>query len=64
VLSAAPTFGLLLFPDSRLLSRRWRPVAWLPVGAAAMSVVGLAFQPGTLEEDYPSVTNPFGIGGG
>ena len=63
VLSAAPTFVLLLFPDSRLLSRRWRPVAWLAVGAAAVSVVGLAFQPGTLDEDYPSVTNPFGIGG-
>ena len=54
---------MLLFPDGRLLSHRWCPVAWLAVGAAAMSVVGLAFQPGTLDEDYPSVTNPFGIGG-
>jgi hypothetical protein len=63
VLSAAPTFLLLLFPDGRLPSRRWRPAAWLAVGATVMSVVGLAFRPGTLDEDYPSVTNPFGIEG-
>jgi hypothetical protein len=63
LLSAAPTFLLLLFPDGRLLSRRWRTVAWLAGGAAVTSVVGLAFRPGTLDEDYPAVTNPFGVGG-
>jgi hypothetical protein len=63
VLSAAPAFLLLLFPDGRLPSRRWRPVAWLTVGAMAISIIGLAFRPGTLDEDYPAVTNPFGVGG-
>lgn len=63
VLSAAPTFLLLLFPDGRLPSPRWRPVAWLAAGAAVMSVVGLAFRPGAPDNDYPSVTNVFGIGG-
>ena len=63
VLSAAPTFVLLLFPDGRLPSHRWRPVAWLAAGAAVMSFLGLAFRPGTLDVDYPSVTNPFGVGG-
>ena len=63
VLSAAPTFVLLLFPDGRLPSHRWRPVAWLAGGAAVMSFLGLAFRPGTLDDDYPSVTNPFGVGG-
>jgi hypothetical protein len=63
VLSLAPTFLLLLFPNGRLASRRWRPVAWLAVSAVVMSVIGLAFRPGRLDEDYPSVTNPFGIEG-
>jgi signal transduction histidine kinase len=31
--------ALLLFPDGRLPSRRWRPVAWLLVAAEAMSVI-------------------------
>jgi hypothetical protein len=64
VLSAAPTFLLLLFPDGRLPSRRWRPVAWLAASAMVISIVGLAFRPGRLDEDYPSVANPFGIGAG
>jgi hypothetical protein len=30
------TFALLLFPDGRLPSRRWRPVAWLSAASIAM----------------------------
>jgi hypothetical protein len=37
----AGTFMLLLFPDGRLASRRWRPVAWLAAGAMAVSVVAM-----------------------
>jgi signal transduction histidine kinase len=36
------TFVLLLFPDGRLPSRRWRPVAWLSAATIALAVVGLA----------------------
>ncbi len=54
------TFLVLLFPDGRLLSRRWRVVAWLSVVATTLVCVSTAFLPGRLEE-APDVTNPLGI---
>ncbi len=56
------TLLLLLFPDGRPPSRRWRPVGWLAVLAMGMLIVGYAFAPGPLE-DYPRVDNPVGVGG-
>ena len=54
------TFLLLLFPDGRLLSRRWRPVAWTAgVGIAATFVSGL-LKPGPTE-DHPQVSNLLGV---
>jgi len=56
------TFLLLLFPDGRLPSPRWRPVAW----CAAIGLIGLfaggALEPGPLE-DFPQITNPYGVDG-
>jgi hypothetical protein len=54
------TFLLLLFPDGRLLSRRWLPVAWCAgIGVTAVFVLrGLT--PGPLE-DYPQIVNPYGV---
>jgi hypothetical protein len=63
VLTVAPTFLLLLFPDGRLPSSRWRAVAWLAAVAAVASLGGAAFSPGVPDDDYPMVTNPVGIGG-
>jgi signal transduction histidine kinase len=36
------TFVLLLFPDGRLPSRRWRPVAWVTAATVVVSAVGMA----------------------
>jgi MFS family permease len=55
------TFGLLLFPDGHLPSRRWRPVAWLAGGGLAALLIGLATAPGRFED--LEVENPVGLDG-
>src|SRR5918994_3919099 len=56
------TFLLLLFPDGRLPSGRWRPLAWLS-GAVILLVSVLTFViPGPLE-GLGEVRNPFGLEG-
>src|SRR5918995_803383 len=44
----AGVFLMLLFPDGRLLSRRWRIVAWMAVLGAALTAVNDAFYPDIL----------------
>ncbi len=53
-------FLVLLFPTGRLLSPRWRPVAWISVTAIVVGMVSIAFTPGPLE-DFAPVRNPFGV---
>jgi hypothetical protein len=60
LLIGALVFVFLLFPDGRLSSRRWRPIAWLAAAALGVSFFVSAFGPGPLN-NYVSVTNPFGI---
>src|SRR5215211_4676203 len=54
------SFLLLLFPDGRLPSPRWRPVAWCAGLGIIGFVVGLATEAGPLE-DFPQITNPYGV---
>jgi hypothetical protein len=54
----------LVFPNGRLVSRRWRPVLWLAVVALLASVGGAAFAPGPLDVDSARpIDNPVGIEG-
>jgi hypothetical protein len=63
----AGVFLMLLFPDGRLPSHRWRIVAWSAVCGAVLTVLGDAFTPGQLRT-HPYIENPLGvvrvIGGG
>jgi hypothetical protein len=63
-----PTMGLLaiylvlLFPDGRLPSRRWRPLAWLSGALIVLASVSSGLAPGPLP-DLGGVRNPFGFEG-
>jgi hypothetical protein len=56
------TYVLLLFPDGRLPSRRWRPLAWLSGAVILLLSVGVTLAPGRLD-NLAGVRNPFGIEG-
>ena len=54
------SFLLLLFPNGRLPSPRWRPVAWCAALGLIGFVAGTALQPGPLG-DFPQIMNPYGV---
>jgi signal transduction histidine kinase len=55
------TFLLLLFPDGRLPSPRWRPVGWISGVFLGVAAVLTALSPEL--ETQPPVANPIGIEG-
>jgi hypothetical protein len=63
-----PTVGLLviylalLFPDGRLPSRRWRPLAWLSGAVIVLASLSSGLAPRPLP-DLGGVRNPFGLEG-
>jgi hypothetical protein len=58
----AGVFLMLLFPDGRLLSRRWRIVAWTAVLGAALAALAEGFYPGLLLT-HGYIENPLGAMG-
>jgi hypothetical protein len=53
-------FSLLLFPDGRLLTRRWRIVLWAGTAGLGLCTLGVVLLPGQIE-NHPELTNPAGI---
>jgi signal transduction histidine kinase len=61
----APLWGLslLLFPDGRLPSPRWRPVAGMLIVALLGFVVAAALRPGPFDVPFERIVNPLGVPG-
>jgi len=53
-------YMILLFPDGKLPSRRWRPFAYFAGAVIVLIPVVFVFVPGPLE-NHPGVRNPFGL---
>ncbi len=54
------TYLILLFPNGRLPSRRWRPLAWLSGAVIISASAGFALSPGPMD-GLPGIRNPFGL---
>jgi hypothetical protein len=52
----------LLFPDGRLPSRRWRPVAWVAAALSVAAVLAAMFGP-VAYPDFPTIRDPLEITG-
>ena len=62
---ALPLAGVLLvllFPNGKLLSRKWQLVVWMAACGSAMLALGAALDPGSLLFQ-PTFDNPLGFGG-
>jgi hypothetical protein len=60
-LFVGPLLLLLLFPDGRLLSRRWRLVARGVVLLVSL-LIASSLRPGRFD-NFPTLVNPLGVGG-
>jgi hypothetical protein len=55
--------AVLLFPDGRLPSPRWRWVLRLAFAGIALNALGYGLRPGPLDDPFSTVDNPLGIPG-
>jgi signal transduction histidine kinase len=51
----------LVFPDGKLLSRRWRPALWAALAFIPLWVAGYAFAPGGMGPFLGNVPNPYAV---
>ncbi len=56
------TYLLLLFPDGRLPSRKWRLLGWLSGAVIVLLSIGVMLAPGPLQ-NFRGIRNPFGLEG-
>jgi hypothetical protein len=59
----ATVFTILVFPTGRLLSARWRPVAWLTAAITVTVVALTAFAPTLDLGERTKLRNPIGLAG-
>jgi hypothetical protein len=57
------TYLFMLFPDGRLPSRRWRPLAWLSGAVIVVLSLGFGLAPGPVASLPRKIGNPFGLEG-
>ena len=50
---------ILLFPTGRLLSHRWRPVAWVVAGAGVLGAINIALSGPRFNSNLDFVRNPW-----
>jgi MYXO-CTERM domain-containing protein len=60
-LFAAPAMLFLLFPNGKLLSRRWRPVFWIVILTTCAAMTTSIFQPVLNDPPFEGVVNPLGF---
>ncbi len=59
--AVAAVFLPLYFPDGRLPSPRWRPLAWIAVVATVTLAASIALGPIPVLDGLPEVANPFAM---
>jgi MYXO-CTERM domain-containing protein len=60
-LFAAPSMLFLLFPDGKLVSRRWIPVFWIVILTTCAAITTSIFQPVLNDPPFEGVINPLGF---
>ena len=57
------TILLLVFPDGRPLSKRWKGVVWLNVVFASLAAIPPLFDPTSIGDGHRQLPNPIGVTG-